>query len=172
MKRKYLDASNWTWLEDYTYHYEYIQDEWSGYLSVVEVGKVKHPLKVHYGDVEVCLCDDGYKGIIFLPDNEYWCVSAVYNEKGEIVEWYFDMTKENGVDEKGLPYFEDLYLDIAIAPDFTVRILDEDELQEALEKNVITQKDYDLAYKTCHYLLENIVPNKKFLTDFLKKYLK
>lgn len=171
MKRKYLDASNWTWLEDYTYQYKHIDEEWVGYVSVVQMGKVKHKLTAHYGNEEVCLCDDHYKGVIFLPDHAHWCATAVYNDKNEIVEWYFDMTKKNGVDEKGLPYFEDLYLDIAVTPDFKNRILDEDELQEALDQGIITKDDYELAYATCQYVLEEIITNKTFLVDFMSKYL-
>lgn len=172
MKRKYLDGSNWTWLDDYTYDYQYIEGKWKGYISFVQMGTVKKRLMAHYGDREVCLCDDGYKGVIFLPDNETWCATAIYNPESDIVEWYFDMTKKNGVDETGLPYFEDLYLDIAVAPDFTTRILDEDELEEALEKGIITAEDYDLAYKTCQYVLNEIIPDKHFMVDFLRQYLK
>lgn len=171
MKRKYLDASNWTWLKDYTYQYYRVQDEWKGYISVVKMGKVKHKLMAHYGNEEVCLCDDYYKGVIFLPDNAHWCATAVYNNKNEIVEWYFDMTKENSVDEKGLPYFEDLYLDIAVTPDFKTRVLDEDELQEALDKGIITQEDYQLAYDTCKYVLDEVIPNKAFLVGFMASHL-
>jgi predicted RNA-binding protein associated with RNAse of E/G family len=108
---------------------------------------------------------------MFLPDNEKWCVSAVYNTSNEIVEWYFDMTKENSIDEQGIPYYDDLYLDIAISPDFRIVILDEDELREALELKEITQSDYDMAHHTCSKIIKDIIPNKDFLISFFKKYL-
>jgi uncharacterized protein len=37
------------------------------------------------------------------------------------------MTKINSIDEQGNPFFEDLYLDIAVSPDFKIVILDKDE---------------------------------------------
>ncbi|MGL4800243.1 MAG: DUF402 domain-containing protein [Cellulosilyticaceae bacterium] len=171
MKRKYLDARNWTWLDNYTYEYKHIEGKWSGYLSVVKMGKVKQKLMAHYGDQEICLCDDNYVGIMFLPDNETWCGTAVYDDKGQIVEWYFDMTKQNGVGEDGMPYFDDLYLDIAVTPDFKARMLDEDELQEALDKGIITKADYDLAYETYEYVLHQVIADKTFLVDFFNQYL-
>lgn len=171
MKRKYLDGSNWAWLAERSYRWKYIDKEWKGYVSLIKMGKVKQKLMAHYGGQEVCLCDDGYQGVMFLPDGETWCVTAIYNRENEIVEWYFDMTKENGIDERDIPYFEDLYLDIAVAPDFSTRLLDEDELQEALDEGVITKENYDLAYATYHRVLEEVIPNKVFLTEFLKGYL-
>lgn len=170
MKRKYLDGSNWAWLAERSYKWMRVDGEWKGYISLVKMGSVKRKLKAHYNP-EVCLCDDGYKGIIFLPDNETWCVTAVYNRDNEIVEWYFDMTKENGVDEANTPYFEDLYLDVIVATDFSVYLIDEDELQEALDKGVITKEDYELAYRTYHRVVKDVIPNKRFLTEFLKGYL-
>ena len=134
------------------------------------MGSVKRKLKAHYNP-EICLCDDGYKGIIFLPDNETWCVTAIYNRHNEIVEWYFDMTKENGVDERNIPYFEDLYLDVIVAPDFSVHLIDEDELQEALDEGTITKEEYDLAYRTYEKLVEEVIRDEEFLTVFLPRYL-
>ena len=92
MKRKYLDGRNWTWLENYTYKWIHIQDEMSGYMAFLDIDTVKFKLIVEHGEGnEICLCDNGYKGIIFLPDDEDWSVSVVYNVNNEEVEWYFDM---------------------------------------------------------------------------------
>ena len=170
MKRKYLDGSNWAWLAECSYKWMYVDGEWKGYASLVKMGSVKRKLKAHYNP-EVCLCDDGYKGIIFLPDNETWCVTAIYNRHNEIVEWYFDMTKENGVDERNIPYFEDLYLDVIVAPDFSVHLIDEDELQEALDEGAITKEEYDLAYRTYEKLVEEVIRDEEFLNVFLPRYL-
>ena len=108
---------------------------------------------------------------IFLPDNEKWCISAVYNTSNQIVEWYFDMTKQNSVDKQGNPFYDDLYLDIAVSPNFKIAILDEDELKEALDSKIITKADYDMAYTTCSKIIKDIIPNKDFLISFFHKYL-
>lgn len=171
MKRKFINGMHWDFLELYTYKYVHIDDLYSGYISLINVEKVKQKLTVDYEQSEVCLLDDGYKCLIFLPDNEKWCVSAVYNTSDEIVEWYFDMTKENSIDDKGNPFYDDLYLDIAVSPDFKTVVLDEDELKEALESKIITKCDYDMAYSTCNKIIKEIIPNKDFLISFFSKYL-
>lgn len=171
MKKKYINGIHWDWLDKYSSHCIHIDDMLSGYISIIKVDKVKYKINVDYKNSELCLFDDGYKCLIFLPDNDNWCISTVYNDLGEIIEWYIDMTKENSIDELGNPFFIDLYLDIAISPDFQINILDEDELQEALDLKIITQLDYDLAYHTCNRVIDEIIPNKDFLVAFFNKYM-
>ena len=171
MKRKFINGINWGFLELYSCNYIHIDDIFSGYISLIKVDRVKQKLTVDYEQSEVCLLDDGYKCLMFLPDNEKWCVSAVYNTSDKIVEWYFDMTKENSIDDKGNPFYDDLYLDIAVSPDFKIVILDEDELEAAFESKIITKVDYDMAYNTCNKIIKEIIPNKDFLISFFNKYL-
>lgn len=172
MKKKYIDGSNWKWVDKYTSKVMHIDDIFSGFISFVMIQKVHEKLFVDYDTSEICLFDDGYKCLIFLPDNQNWCVSAVYDDLDRLVEWYFDMTKENSIDEQGNPFFMDLYLDIAVSPDFKIRILDEDELKEALSSGDITKYDFDMAYMTCDALIKNVIPNKEFIVSFFNSYLK
>lgn len=172
MKTKYIDGSNWKWVEKYTSKVMHIDDVFSGFISFVKIQKVHEKLFVDYDNSETILFDDGYKCLIFLPDNQKWCVSAVYDDLDNIVEWYFDMTKENSIDEQGKPFFIDLYLDIAVSPDFEITILDEEELNEALSLGDITISDFDMAYMTCDVLIKDVIPNKAFIVSFFNRYLK
>ncbi|MDA3731888.1 DUF402 domain-containing protein [Niameybacter massiliensis] len=172
MKRKFLDGRNWTWLEKYTYEIKYIEDLFEGYISFLKIESVKEKLVVDYDDrPNVCLCDDGYKGLIFLPDHEKWCASAVFDREGKFVEIYFDIIKGAGVNEEEIPYFDDLYLDVVMTADTKLRILDEEELEEALEVGDITKEDYDMAYATSKKVIEEIIPNEAFTMDFFRRYL-
>ena len=171
MKKKYINGIDWSWLEVFTSRCIHVEDIFSGYISYVKADKVKTKIPVDYGQPEICLFDDGYKCLVFLPDNEKWCASAVYNTSNEIIEWYFDMTKENTVDEQGNPFYMDLYLDIAVSPAFKTVVLDEAELKEALERKIITESDYRVAYQTCNKILNEIIPNKDFMVSFFDKYL-
>ena len=172
MKTKYIDGTGWTWLEAFTSRCSYVEDLFSGYISYVKADKVKTKILVDYGQSEIYLFDDGYKCLVFLPDNEKWCASAVYNTSNEIVEWYFDMTKENSVDEQGKPFCVDLYLDIAVSPEFKIAILDENELEEALVSGAITKRDYDMAYETCRRIIKDIIPDREFLTAIFERHLR
>lgn len=172
MKRKYINGEGWGFLEKFTSKFIHIEGSYTGYISYVKVHKIKHVITVDYKDCDIPLFDSGYKCIVFLPDSENWCVSAVYDKNNRIVEWYFDITKLNTIDENKIPVFDDLYLDIAISPDLTTTILDEDELDNALSSGDITQSDYNIAYKTCENIITKYVPKKAFMVDFLNYYLK
>ncbi len=171
LKKKYIDGSHWKWLKAYSSKLIHVDDIYCGFLSFVEIESVHEKLVVDYDDSELCLFDEGYKCMVFLPDNQNWCLSVVFNDHSEVVEWYFDMTKENSVDDQGNPFFIDLYLDISVSPEYKIRILDEDELDDALRTGVISKCDFDMAYKTCDELIENIIPNRDFIVAFFKRYL-
>lgn len=165
MKKKYIDGSSWAYMADYKSIGERIEKPYKGYVSLVCCESIKHPIYVDYDDSDNILIDKGYKCVLLLLDDEYFCISAVYNTKNEIVEWYIDMTKENGHD--GKPYFVDLYLDIAMSPLKRPVILDEDELLQAHRKKVISEADVDLAYTTCDRVMNTIVHDKDLLDVFM-----
>lgn len=99
----------------------------------------------------VCILNKNYKFLGVYPKDETYAITGIFNDKKEIVELYFDMTKENG-NEKGNPYIVDMFLDLVITPTNEKYVLDEDELDEALEKKFISNVEYDLAYETLHRL--------------------
>lgn len=173
MKKKYIDGSDLDseWLEKYTSKYKYLDNEQKGYISLINIEKVKSKITVDYDSSDTCLIDDGYKCIIYMPLDKNWCVSTFFNKKNEVVEWYFDMTKKNSVEENGKPFFMDLYLDIAVSSNRKITVLDEDELQDALDRGVINEIDFKLAQNTCQQLIQEVIPDDAFMKDFFNNHL-
>lgn len=83
-------------------------------------------------------------------------MTSMFDDKGEIVEWYIDICKNQGVTDQGVPWFDDLYLDIVVLQNGEVFLLDEDELDEALSRGHITVKDYDMATESAREVLHVI----------------
>lgn len=131
------------------------------YASLISIEKVNGRHAFPAEDGEICLGDEGYAWLTFLPDKCNWCMTAMYDDRGNAVEWYFDMTKANGLDEQGNPYQEDLYLDVVLLPNGSIKKLDEDELQEALDDGEITKPEFDMAHAVCDGLIREFicVPN-------------
>lgn len=171
MKKKYIDGSeiDKSWLLDYRSNVQYL-DQHKGYLSLVDIIEVKYKIPVDYDDSSTCLIDNGYKCMIFLPDDDHWCVSVFMDLDNNIIEWYFDMTLRSGL-ESGKPYFIDLYLDIAVASNGKFKVLDEDELEDALDLGFISDDEVQLAKSTCEKLIKDVIPNKAFMTDFFYDHL-
>jgi len=118
------------------------EEDLKGYVSLMKIDEVNRPLIVG----ETCLYDDGYSEMIFQPDGEHWRVCAMYDDNNAIIEWYFDITRKNTIDEEGNPYCDDLYLDAALLPDGQILIFDEDEIKSALDQGTIAQHEFDMAY--------------------------
>jgi len=134
-----------------------------GYASFVQVEEVTSPLINPDG---TRLFDDGYSVMNFLPDDELWYLHAIYDDQGNIIEWYFDITRKNAIDEDGNPYCDDIYLDVVLLPDGQILVLDEDELKDALDSGEITQKESDTAYETLNGLKQHGVLNVAYMETF------
>lgn len=61
-----------------------------------------------------------------------------------------------GVTEQGVPWFDDLYLDVVVLRNGEVFLLDEDELDDALTRGDITREDYQLAISTAKNVMKAI----------------
>ena len=97
-------------------------------------------------------------------------LTAIYDENNEIIEWYFDIAREIGKDN-GIPYEDDMYLDVVVTPSGDVILLDEDELKEAFDRKEMTKDEYDEAYKIAYDLMEKLKNNKDKLQEYTDKYL-
>ena len=93
------------------------------------------------------------------------------NEKNEILLWYIDMIADKGTDEDGIPYFDDLYLDLVVYPNGTIIEDDMDELEEALLMKDISEEQYDLAINTSILLKEGILKNIETFISYTYKCL-
>ena len=92
-----------------------------------------------------------------------------------MVDYYIDITLENGV-KNMVPYYIDLYLDIVHYPsENKIAFYDEDELLDALHQGKISKHDYNFAYHVGNKLMEelNAGKNKYFNLDvvsFAKRF--
>ena len=123
------------------------------------------------------LIDKNYYVVEITPLNEKYNIRFYVDDKNNIVDFYIDITYENGVKYK-IPYYVDLYLDIVHYPDTDeIKFYDEDELMDALNKKLISKKDYDITYKVGNKLLTEVKnkTNKYMNIDIIKyinKYFK
>ena len=121
---------------------------------------------------EVCILDSGYKWLGVYPKDETYAITGLYDKDNKLVEFYFDMTKENGR-ENNKPYIVDIYLDLVITPDNMKIVLDEDELEDALNQNILGKEEYNLAYETLEKLQNKYSTNEDIekLKNIFDRYL-
>lgn len=90
------------------------------------------------------------------------------DENDEVLVWYIDMIAKQGIDVDGVPYFDDLYLDLVVYPDGTIIVDDMDELEEALSKKDITKEQFNLAVETSHRLQRGMLSNISSFMEYTK----
>ncbi len=91
----------------------------------------------------------------FYPDKGFK-ISKLYNEQNRIVYWYCDIIQVKTEPDKNAVIIEDLLIDVILYEDGSVRVLDLDELADALEQKLITQAEAAYALRTVNSLLKII----------------
>jgi hypothetical protein len=139
-------------------------DFFKGYIGVIEIENVTEPQIWKFNGEDIVVCDKGKKWVSILSQDDFYCITAMLNEKNEILLWYIDMIAEQGIDEDGIPYFYDLYLDLVVYPNGTIIVDDMDELEDALSTKDITLEQYNLAINTSQKLRDGLLSN---IDDFI-----
>ena len=172
MDRKFVNRPNWKRVLERRFKSTYIEnDDFVGYVSVIYIDKVREPLVKEISGRSISLVDDKYIWLQHLPKNDNFSLTTMFDSQGKIVQWYFDITRRNGIDENNIPFFDDIYLDVVVLPTSEIILMDEEELHDALESKVITKDEYDLAYKKANEIINGIGKMPDTLHNFSYKYL-
>ena len=103
---------------------------------------------------------DFYGGISYTFLNAGFKLGKIYNAEGIFQFWYCDIIDVLYDKEKDIYTFDDLLVDIKIMPDGIVKILDTDELAEALEKSMISVGQACKALRIMDKLLRLVYSGK------------
>lgn len=144
-------------------------DAFKGDIALIKFNKMNKPYVVE--NINLCMANDNYKWLEFYDYSKKYRLTAMYNDKNEIVEWYFDIARKVGK-ENGIPYEDDLYLDVVVTSSGEIILLDEDELKDAYNRLEVNQNDYDMSYNEANRLIERLNSNKDKLEQFTYNYLK
>ena len=159
MKRRFANAV------EGIYQQKQINEEiFSGYICNIKIKNVQKPLIVNNGISQVCIKDNDYEWFEIYPENSNYAITIMYDNNKNLIEWYFDIAKKVGV-ENGIPYEDDLYLDMIILPNGKSLIVDEDDLIDAFNAGEIQQDDVNLAYETLKQLKEKYVDDFQHLNE-------
>ncbi len=166
MKRSRLSYDTWKCITSKDMYGKRVNKEFlTGYIGLIQIHEVSEAQIWKFNGQDIMVCDKGIQWLSILPEDEWYCITAMMNEEGEILLWYIDMIANQGIDTDGVPFFDDLYLDLVVYPDGTIMVDDMDELEEALMKHDITQEQFELAIETSKQLKEGILHD---ITSFTK----
>ena len=121
--------------------------------------KVREPLEVTVVGQNIIVADDNYQWLQILPEKKRYSITAMFDDKGNPLEYYFDINIKN-ITQKGNARTLDLFLDVLVLPSTgEYELVDENDLKLALKNEQITKKQYNEAYMIAHQLMIEINEN-------------
>lgn len=100
--------------------------------------------------------NDIASGISLYLLNEGFKISKIFDKDQQLVYWYCDIIEHDYNPNENTYIFTDLLADVIVCPDNFVKVLDLEEIGEALEKAIITKEKAAKALSLCNKLLEII----------------
>lgn len=87
-------------------------------------------------------------------------MSKVYRNDGSLLRWYCDIVDYAFDQSEGSMTYTDLLADVIVYPDGLVKVVDLDELAEAMENGWITKEQTAFCLRRLHRLLSLIYRDK------------
>ena len=120
--------------------------------SLLTIREITEPLRVRRGTEWVTIVEKGYRWVQIAREGAFVWLTAMFDEHGQFLQMYFDVTAGNRFDTPDDPCFRDMYLDVVVTPTGEMMVLDQDELDEALAQGEITSEEHDHAELVCRSL--------------------
>ncbi len=168
MKRKYGNRMPGIYKQDK------IESEYfNGYLCYTKLKDIDEPLMVNNGLYDLCIIKNDYEWYQLFSLDKNYVLTIMIDDNKKVIQWYFDISYKIGLDN-GVPYEDDMYLDMIITKEGNILHLDEDELIEAYKNKELTKEDLDNAYDIYNYLenkyYKDINKLKEFTNELINKY--
>nr|WP_275432198.1 DUF402 domain-containing protein [Staphylococcus sp. ACRSN] len=165
VKVKYIDKRHWRRIIDREYtEVKVNNNKYKGIIGLVTMKKVREPLEVSVVGQNIIVADDNYQWLQILPEKKRYSITVMLDDKGNPLEYYFDINIKN-VTQKGNARTIDLCLDVLVLPNGEYELVDEDDLQRALDQGQITRKQYHEAYVIAHQLMIKIDEDFKTMQE-------
>ncbi len=157
MKRKVASHDGWKRILGSKFQMTHLEiPAFSGIVTRFDMLKVREPLFVNYDTERLCIADAGFTWLQQFPAKANCVLSSISDADGNLVQHYLDVILEQGLDERGIPWFLDLYLDVIVTRSGQVILKDVLELEVALETRAITKAQFDFAHITASNLINQI----------------
>jgi len=151
---------------------DYKNEYFDGKICLLKMNMVSEPLFVDSPIGKVKIMDNNYKHFMIAPRNANWWLTVMFTDKNELIESYFDITRENIFENEDNPYFIDLKLDVCIPKNHIPVIMDEDELQEAYKSGIISKEEVNMAHTLANKIIDFYNTHKEKYYDFINKMMK
>lgn len=141
-------------------------------FALIKIEEVKKPQVWEAFGRKITVADNGYKWLVASSEKEDYIITMYMNDKMEPVIWYIDMCDGQGIDDDGVYYYNDIFLDLLVSTSYDVIELDQDELELAYNTGVITNRQKKLAIETAEKIKHRVSSSSNWIYDFCMNALK
>ena len=158
----------------YPYHQLHMDNElFKGWVSLNYLTDGEERFWEYEKSGKVPVCGKGMTWLTLIPDDRKRCIGAYIKPDRRVSVWYVDVIEETGIDEDGIVYYIDKYLDVILTPQGDVDIKDRDELDEAYHCGELSNLQYEEALKEGELIISelaaDIVKTEEFCLEVLAK---
>ena len=151
----------------FPYHQMHIDNElFKGWVSLnyLTDGEIRYWEYEKSGKVPVC--GKGMTWLTLIPDDRKRCIGAYITPDRRVSVWYVDVIEETGMDEDGIVYYLDKYLDVILTPQGDVIVQDRDELDAAYVSGELSDFQYEEALKEGELIISELAADIKKTEEF------
>jgi predicted RNA-binding protein associated with RNAse of E/G family len=154
MKRRRADRAEWRRIVERRFVVAHLEaPAFTGYATLLLLDRFAETFYARVGEATCCVAAAGYPWLQHFPAGAFHTVTTMFDASGAVVQWYIDVCRAHGVDGAGVPWFDDLYLDIVVSPNGAAHLLDADELEDARRQGLVSPGEYALAWAEARRLL-------------------
>lgn len=138
------------------------------YGAFINIIEVKKPQVWFCFDKKITVADNGYKWLVVLPKKDNYAIT-MYMDRNDVPRlWYIDLIDGIGVDADGIPFYNDMFLDLIVSDDGQVVEDDRDEFEKAYVDGIINNKQYQKVISVSEQLKQRISENQRWISEYCR----
>lgn len=141
----------------FPYHQMHMDNElFKGWVSINYLTDGEERFWEYEKSGKVPVCGKGMTWLTLIPDDKKRCIGVYIKPDRRVSVWYVDVIEETGIDEDGIVYYIDKYLDVILTPQGDIIVQDRDELDAAHDSGELSDAQYEDALKEGELIIEEL----------------
>ncbi len=172
-KMRLVRDKKW-FFETFPYHQMYMDNELlKGWVSINYLTDGEKRFWKYEKSGSVPICGKDMIWLTIIPDNTSRCISAYFLPDRRVSVWYIDVIEETGIDDDGIVYYIDKYLDVILTPQGDICIEDRVELDAAYASGELSSTQYENALREGELIVKELATDigktEKYCREVLDK---
>ena len=149
----------------------YLSEDAENRYSLIYIDRVKEKQVWEFLEGKPVVADDNFKWLVAAPKYENYVITMYMDQNMKTILWYIDMIDGQGIDEDGVYFYNDMFLDLIVLSSGEIIEDDRDEFERALIMGVISQEQYELVKKTALELKKKVCEDSNWISTYCQEIM-